>query len=106
MPVAVSFTLETDGRLPSGAALAEAIERTDEATDGYPAYYMINCAHPSHFERVLDERAPKAARVSAACAPTPRGAAMPNSTRRTDLDAGDPDELGGEYRALQRRLPR
>ncbi|HWI12885.1 MAG TPA: homocysteine S-methyltransferase family protein, partial [Burkholderiales bacterium] len=46
MPVAISFTVETDGRLPSGSALSEAIERTDEATAGYPAYYMINCAHP------------------------------------------------------------
>jgi S-methylmethionine-dependent homocysteine/selenocysteine methylase len=53
MPVAISFTLETDGRLPSGQSLAEAIQQTDDASAGYPAYYMINCAHPAHFENGL-----------------------------------------------------
>ena len=50
MPVAISFTLETDGKLPSGETLAQAIERTDDETGGYPVYYMINCAHPTHFQ--------------------------------------------------------
>ena len=49
LPVAISFTVETDGSLPSGQALAEAIADVDAATDGAPAYYMINCAHPTHF---------------------------------------------------------
>jgi len=105
MPLAVSFTLETDGRLPSGDTLAEAIRRTDEASDGYPAYYMINCAHPTHFEAVLEPGAPWLQRV--------RGLRA-NASRRshaeldasTDLDDGDPAELGGQYRALRPRLPR
>ena len=104
MPLAVSFTLETDGRLPSGDSLSDAITRTDEASQGHPAYYMINCAHPTHFERVL-ENAPWADRV--------RGLRA-NASRRshaeldesTDLDAGNPEELGGEYRALRPWLPR
>src|SRR5690606_24146717 len=50
MPVAVSFTVETDARLPGGESLQEAIAAVDAATDGYAAYYMVNCAHPSHFE--------------------------------------------------------
>ena len=45
----ISFTVETDGRLPSGESLKDAIETVDEETDGAPAYFMINCAHPSHF---------------------------------------------------------
>jgi len=53
MPAAISFTVETDGRLPTGQPLSAAIEQVDAATDAYPAYYMINCAHPSHFEGVL-----------------------------------------------------
>ena len=57
IPAAISFTLETDGRLPSGDSLASAIERTDGETGGYPAYYMINCAHPTHFASVLQEDA-------------------------------------------------
>ncbi len=54
MPVAISFTVETDGRLPSGQQLGEAIEQVDEETDRGPAYYMINCAHPTHFDEVLE----------------------------------------------------
>ena len=104
MPLALSFTLETDGKLPSGQSLVEAIERVDAETDEYPVYYMINCAHPSHFAGVLDELGPKVRRI--------RGLRA-NASRRshaeldasTDLDAGNPVELGGEYRALQRKLP-
>ena len=54
MPVAISFTVETDGRLPTGQTLAAAIEEVDSTTSAYPAYYMINCAHPSHFAPVLE----------------------------------------------------
>lgn len=104
MPLALSFTVETDGKLPSGQALVDAIERVDAETDEYPAYYMINCAHPSHFDAVLGELGGKIGRV--------RGLRA-NASRRshaeldasTDLDAGDPVELGGEYRALQRKMP-
>ena len=49
MPVVISFTVETDGTLPSGERLGDAITAVDDATGGYPAYYMINCAHPTHF---------------------------------------------------------
>jgi S-methylmethionine-dependent homocysteine/selenocysteine methylase len=63
MPVAVSFTLETDGRLPSGDSLEQAIWHTDAATDAYPAYYMINCAHPAHFGHILRTAAPWTERV-------------------------------------------
>ncbi len=104
MPLALSFTVETDGKLPSGQPLAEAIERVDAESGEYPVYYMINCAHPSHFDGVIDELGAKVCRV--------RGLRA-NASRRshaeldasTDLDAGDPVELGGEYRALQRKLP-
>jgi S-methylmethionine-dependent homocysteine/selenocysteine methylase len=54
MPVAISFTLETDGRLPSGQALGEAIEQVDSETEAAPAYYMVNCAHPTHFEGAVE----------------------------------------------------
>ena len=27
----------------------------DEATDGAAAYFMVNCAHPTHFLSVLDD---------------------------------------------------
>ena len=63
LPAAISFTLETDGKLPSGQALGKAIEETDATTDGGPAYYMINCAHPTHFDAVLDPDEPWAPRI-------------------------------------------
>ena len=68
MPVAISFTLETDGRLPTGEGLADAISEVDAATTGGPAYYMINCAHPMHFDHTL----PAAARLDEAHPRYPR----------------------------------
>jgi homocysteine S-methyltransferase len=104
MPVAISFTLETDGKLPSGDTLADAILRTDEETGAYPVYYMINCAHPTHFEHVLQEGGAWTKRI--------RGLRA-NASRRshaeldesTELDDGNPEELGAQYRALASLLP-
>jgi S-methylmethionine-dependent homocysteine/selenocysteine methylase len=103
--MAISFTVETDGRLPSGDALAQAIARTDDETGGYPAYYMINCAHPTHIENACP--------VGGAVEERIRGLRA-NASRRshaeldasTDLDAGDPQELGAQYRELRGLLPR
>jgi len=105
MPVAISFTTETDGHLPSGSSLSEAIARTDAATDGYPAYYMINCAHPTHLASALQEDGRWRHRI--------RGLRA-NASRRshaeldasTELDMGNPDELGQQYRELRLVLPR
>ena len=80
LPVAVSFTVETDGRLPSGQSLRAAIEQVDAETDGAPLHYMINCAHPTHFAGALDGDG-RGARGSAVCAPMPRRSATPSSTR-------------------------
>ena len=103
LPVAISFTLETDGRLPTGQPLGEAIREVDAATGRAPAYYMLNCAHPTHFDHVLED-ADWARRL--------RGIRA-NASRRShaeldaapDLDAGDPEALGGEYAAIRARLP-
>ena len=89
MPVAISFTLETDGRLPSGDSLDTAIARTDEATDGYPAYYMINCAHPTHSAMCCEVPTDGPA-GSAASARTRRSAAMPSSTSRQSSTSATP----------------
>jgi len=63
IPVAISFTVETNGQLPSGETLAQAIERTDTQTAGYPAYYMLNCAHPEHLEHLFQDTQPWHERV-------------------------------------------
>ncbi len=72
MPVAISFTVETDGALPDGSSLADAVRAVDEATASWPAYYGINCAHPTHFEGVLSPGEPWTARPHAP-RPTRRG---------------------------------
>jgi len=105
MPVSLSFTLETDGRLPSGETLEEAITRTDTETGGYATYYMINCAHPTHFSGVFEAADGWMNRIWGI-----RANASKRSHKELDespgLDAGNPVELGCEYRALQSVLPR
>ena len=105
MPVAISFTVETDGRLPSGQPLGEAIEQTDAETGGYPAYYMINCAHPTHFDQVLEGDGGWRDRILGlrANASTMSHAELDEAT---ELDDGDPGDLGRRYAALREELPR
>jgi homocysteine S-methyltransferase len=102
IPAAISFTLETDGRLPSGQPLPEAIEETDAATGGGPAYYMINCAHPTHFESVLGGSWTTRIRGLRANASTKSHAELDEAT---ELDDGDPEDLGTCYAQLHRQLP-
>lgn len=105
MPVAISFTLEVDGRLPSGDTLAQAITRTDRETGGYPAYYMINCAHPTHFEHVLRDGDGWRQRIRGLRANASRRSHA-ELDQSTELDPGDPEELGEQYRDLRTTLPR
>jgi S-methylmethionine-dependent homocysteine/selenocysteine methylase len=104
LPSAISFTLETDGRLPNGQALGDAIEEVDGATGGAPAYYMINCAHPTHFEAVLatDAAWPERIRGLRANASMMSHAELDEAE---ELDDGDPEDLGARYAALRERLP-
>ena len=104
MPVAISFTLETDGRLPSGQSLAEAIAQVDGETEGGPDYYMINCAHPEHFEDVLEPGAAWVRRIRGLRANASRSSHA-ELDESPELDEGDPVELGAQYRSLGSRLP-
>ncbi len=103
LPAAVSFTVETDGALPNGQSLADAIAEVDEASDGYPAYFMINCAHPEHFSKVLED-APWARRIQGVRANASRKSHA-ELDEAPELDSGDPLEMGGQYRELERRMP-
>jgi S-methylmethionine-dependent homocysteine/selenocysteine methylase len=102
IPAAISFTLETDGQLPSGQSLSEAIEETDAATGGGPAYYMINCAHPTHFESVLGGSWTTRIRGLRANASTKSHVELDEAA---ELDDGDPDDLGARYAQLHTQLP-
>lgn len=103
-PAVISFTVETDGRLPSGMSLQEAVTLVDERAVRAPAYYMVNCAHPDHVRHAFSGEAPWLGRI--------RGLRV-NASRRshaeldssTDLDDGNPAELGNDCRSLARLLP-
>jgi S-methylmethionine-dependent homocysteine/selenocysteine methylase len=104
IPSVISFTVETDGRLPSGQSLREAIEEVDDQTQGAVAYFMINCAHPTHFAHVLEGDGDWRGRIRGL-----RANASEKSHAELDeadeLDAGDPAALARHYRELQTRLP-
>jgi S-methylmethionine-dependent homocysteine/selenocysteine methylase len=104
MPVVISFTVETDGRLPTGESLADAIRAVDEATDAYAAYYMVNCAHPTHFSSVLETDADWTSRLGGIRA---NASSMSHAEldEATELDAGNPAELAEQYRDLRRLAP-
>ena len=99
MPAAISFTVETDGRLPTGQPLPEAMQQVDEATGAYPAYYMLNCAHPEHF--VSNKTLSPRIRGLRANASRKSHAELNESAT---LDIGDPAELGADYATLKRGL--
>jgi len=105
LPVAISFTVETDGKLPSGQPLGEAIEQTDAETGAYAAYFMVNCAHPTHFESVVAEGGAWTQRIQGlrANASTMSHAELDEAE---ELDDGDPEDLGRRHAELQAALPR
>ncbi|MCF8479584.1 MAG: homocysteine S-methyltransferase family protein [Rhodospirillum sp.] len=104
IPIVPSFTLETNGHLPSGETLGDAIALVDDATGGAPPYYQINCAHPVHFRAVLETGGPRIARVRAV-----RVNASDKSHAELDnaitLDEGDPEDLGRQVGALSVLVP-
>ena len=102
LPVVVSFTVETDGRLPSGEVLGEAIETVDRETDGVAAYFMVNCAHPTHFADVLEGPWTDRIRGVRANASKMSHAELDEAE---ELDIGDIAELAEDYTTLRRRLP-
>jgi homocysteine S-methyltransferase len=103
LPVVISFTVETDGNLPTGQPLNEAIGAVDNATDGAAAYFMVNCAHPDHFFGVFDDSAWVRRIRGLRC----------NASRLSHeeldecevLDDGDPVELASQYKAITTLMP-
>jgi S-methylmethionine-dependent homocysteine/selenocysteine methylase len=102
LPVVIAISLETDGTLLAGGSLEDAIQQIDAATDNGPAYYMINCAHPTHFDKLLQEQ-PWVRRIRGirANASSKSHADLWKSDR---LEDGNPIELGQQYADLTRRF--
>lgn len=103
MPVVISFFVKQGGRLSGGETLEKAIAKVDAATGSAPAYYMINCTHPTEFEPAL----------SPGHWTKRLGGFMPNAVamdtlslcKLGHLEDGDPEELGGQMADLARRFP-
>jgi len=102
LPVVISLTTETNGRLPTGQPLGDAITEIDAATAGYPAYYMINCAHPSHFIRVVDGDEAWRDRIHGLRANASK-MSHAELNEAAELDAGDPEALAQDYARLRGR---
>ena len=108
VPVVISFTVEADGRLPDGSTLEEAVLQVEEATDGGPAYYMVNCAYFSHLRSTFEATSG----ASTAWRSRIRGVRANASDRShaeldaaTDLDDGDPARFGDQSAQLLSQLP-
>nr|WP_299381195.1 homocysteine S-methyltransferase family protein [Allomuricauda sp.] len=104
VPVVISFTVEVDGRLPSGESLEDAITKLDRQSDGYPLYYMINCAHPTHFAHLFEtdtlwKNRVHGLRANASCK------SHEELDEATELDTGNKEELGRWHTRLQKLLP-
>lgn len=104
LAVAISFTVETDGRLPTGQQLSRAIEQVDAETHSAAAYFMVNCAHPTHFRSAFDHGGEWSHRIVGvrANASTLSHAELDDATA---LDEGDPADLGAAHAAMRDRLP-
>lgn len=101
-PVVIAFTVETDGRLPTGMSLSQAVQQVDAVTNGAAAFFMVNCAHPDHIAPALSP-APWVTRIGGIVANASRcsHAELDNAT---ELDAGNPAELATQLAALRKRF--
>lgn len=104
IPAVISFTVETDGRLPSGQSLQSAVEQVDAATDGAAAYFMINCAHPDHFQHLLESGGDWTLRIRGLRANASR-LSHAELDEAEELDDGNPQEFGQLHRQLAQLLP-
>ena len=103
LPVVIGFTVETDGRLPSGISIEEAIAAVDAATDGAARGFMINCAHPTHFAHALPAGDARTRIIGLRSNASMLSHAELDAAE--ELDAGDPADLAERYVALRGALP-
>lgn len=104
IPVCIAFTVETDGKLPTGQSLKDAIGCVDQATNSGPAYYMINCAHPTHFDFVMSSGEPWINRIRGIRANASK-LSHAELDEAEDLDDGNPAELGQQLATLRSAMP-
>ncbi len=105
IPVVISFTVETNGKLPDGMGLKEAIEQIDSMVEEPPIYFMINCAHPTHFIKELQDgqneqwiKRVRGIRANASCK------SHAELDEATELDRGNPQEFGNEHKEMKNKF--
>ena len=103
LPIHVGFTVETDGRLPSGDSIEDAIVAVDDATDGAAESFLINCAHPTHFAHALPEGESRL-RIGGLRA-NASSLSHAELDEAEELDSGDPGDLAERYVDLRGQLP-
>lgn len=101
LPVAISFTIETDGRLPNGVTLADAIAAVDAAAA--PDYVGVNCAHPDHLRLALQVPEVWRDRIEGLRGTASRSHAELDAS--TELDDGDPEQSGRDVCDAAAELP-
>jgi len=104
LPAVIAFTVETDGRLPTGQPLRDAIAEVDAATDAAALHFGINCAHPDHFTDALGVDDAVIARIGLLRANASRSSHA-ELDEAEELDDGDPVELAGHYADLLQAHP-
>lgn len=104
LPVGISFTVETDGRLPDGTPLGDAVGSLDTATAAGAAHLLVNCAHPDHVGPGLDAAAPWAQRIAGLRVNSSR-LSHAELDEAEELDEGDLADLARTTRDLAAALP-
>ena len=99
MPVVVGFTVETDGRLPDGTSLGDAVRRVDDETGGAAVCFLLNCAHPDHVAHAVESGADWWPRVRGLRANASRMSHAELDESEV-LDDGDPAELAAQLTAF------
>jgi homocysteine S-methyltransferase len=104
MPLSISLTLDSSGRLKSGPSLGEAITEIDRLSDDTaPAFYMLNCSHPVEYAPAI---------TANGWTHRLRGV-RPNASKMEKIalcklghiEDGDPVELGQQMADLRARFP-
>ncbi len=100
LPIIMSLVVETDGCLSDGTKLVDAIDEIDGVTASTAMFFMVNCAHPTHFSGVFGNHPRLRGMVANASS-----CSHAELDEADELDDGDPVELGSQIAEIARQNP-
>lgn len=100
LPIIMSLVVETDGCLADGTKLVDGIDQIDAATDSAALFFMVNCAHPTHFAGAIGNHPRLRGLVANASS-----CSHAELDEADELDEGDPIELGKQIAAIAQQNP-